>query len=1075
MVASVPTYRVVFHCRRLLSAGYKVAIVRQTETAAIRKSSKGSTSQTFERSVTGVFTSGTLVDDDDPAFDGLVTAAPSSKSAEGEEEASSGDEEVGNELNEDFATNDPDSTLNNDNRDHWIASYFECSSNSVKTNKDDLMNLVDTAGQVDSLSEFRVGALVAVCVRAHMVWIRTFALDTMHQTLVDYLEMLKPAEIVVVDSLCQLSRDIITTYFDLQRQQNAPDSMLEVGEMRATSSRIMQRVKWLPESLYSLSTKQTNSSSNASLLPVPTLPWSQTLSYIAQSALAGLSNYLLEFQLESTLVDPELNIHEAHITAEESSTTAASNLVSTTVASINEPKFPLDGVTVRDLELFDSFSNANEHLRGLSKLLRYQQQYEFHQQQNRRPQDRRSNAGQQHSILPGGLFAVLDRCVSGYGRRTLRQWLLNPLSEVQAILARQDAIEWLLPAFSSSASIVPSAGSVGEETMLRVAVKETVQSIQEVLRKAPDIEKMLTSLQFNRIAPARLKTLLQMAMRFSVLHIPGLHSEHRGSSSDDDDTNNNDLLDGSRQLFEQQQQQQQQRSMCEEVVHLLPCYLPVWMRMHLQKTHFLFLATRAASFDAKIVLINQPPSASVGIGSEYDAARIDNESLTGFFLSEFENTFPALAALRAEKHTVVAELFQELQTIRKLLNKPQLRYSSLRSGPLSSIDHLIELPLSEEKKAPKHWAKVNSTKQVVRFHVPTVLSLQDRLYRIRDECKIAGRAAWKSFVSEVKASVYSPLRIAIGVLGCLDAMLSLTQVAAYPGYVRPSYRRRSEESAHELHIVEGRHPVLERRFADSETPYLPNDLHLGNPIDSTDNSSTRSQRRLIQVVTGPNLGGKSSYCRMVALIALMGQIGSFVPAREAELVVFDNILTRMGSEDDLQSGRSTFLCELIRTNAILRHATAKSLIVIDELGRGTATHDGYAIAQATLWYILDQIRCLTLFITHFPHIARFPRISSMTDSLPNSSSSSCVNSAVAETEKEKEVVMSHMSYHERILDACTGEAEITFLYKLVESPSEGSYGINVARLAGMKKSILDRAMVKAREMQEKVSAATQWS
>jgi hypothetical protein len=164
-----------------------------------------------------------------------------------------------------------------------------------------------------------------------------------------------------------------------------------------------------------------------------------------------------------------------------------------------------------------------------------------------------------------------------------------------------------------------------------------------------------------------------------------------------------------------------------------------------------------------------------------------------------------------------------------------------------------------------------------------------------------------------------------------------------------------------LCIRKGRHPTVERALeqAGAGAQFIANDVLLRCNFGSPS----------CQVVTGPNMGGKSSYVRMVALICLLGQIGAHVPAESAQLCIFDRIFTRMGAGDDLAAGHSTFMSELHRTSCILRRASARSLVVLDELGRGTATHDGLAIAQATLHYFLRRVGCAMLFVTHFPRIA----------------------------------------------------------------------------------------------------------
>lgn len=718
------------------------------------------------------------------------------------------------------------------------------------------------------------------------------------------------------------------------------------------------------------------------------LLWSISLSSVAQHAVRGMYHYLSEFQLTSALSNPHVTVSEELM---ESGTESTGDLVDLT-GHMSQPdktishtksyhrsnattmgdSFLLDSVTVRDLEIFDGLSNANDQLKGISKLRQYQQ----------------SSGGSILAALErGGLYQLLNQCISIYGRRTLRQWLLNPLNSCAGIRARQDVIAWFLgerkhevvSTERNGRSTTPERSTMAEVQLVR-------SNIQETLRRLPDIEKMLASLQFNRISPPRLRTMLLLGGRLQTL------------------------------------------CFSEDVLGRMPTLLRQW----LTKVDLQTLATTSATYAQQISLSDTAHPQKQRDTNDSTTEDVLTESLTGFFTSARENDFPALAALRSEKLEAVAKMQEELQCIRNLLRKPHLQFTSLRTGAVSQLEHLVELPIREESIVPATWLKVSSTKQVVRYHVPSVLQVQDVLYRIRDECKLAGQEAWRLFASEAKAAVYVSLRSAITILGQLDAIMSLSIVASYPGYVRPVYRdietdtekSGPEESdqgrrAASLTIRQARHPVLERIMSLStstrNTPYLPNDVHLDTSVGLPDDVIDHD-RRICQIVTGPNMGGKSTYCRMVALLAIMGQIGAYLPAESAEMVVFDNILTRMGSEDDLQSGRSTFLCELTRTNTILRHATSRSLVLIDELGRGTATHDGCAIAQATLQYLVRHIRCTTLFITHFPQIATAVA-GNHRDSTQSDLARHCMNT--------------HMSYVTQ--RTATGDDEITFLYKLVRN------------------------------------------
>lgn len=209
--------------------------------------------------------------------------------------------------------------------------------------------------------------------------------------------------------------------------------------------------------------------------------------------------------------------------------------------------------------------------------------------------------------------------------------------------------------------------------------------------------------------------------------------------------------------------------------------------------------------------------------------------------------------------------------------------------------------------------------------------------------------------------------------------------------------------------------------------YVPNNTDL----------STDGTRALL--VTGPNMGGKSSYVRHVALLAVMGQIGSYVPAASARLGILDAVFTRMGAGDNIMAGESTFMVELSETADVLKQATPRSLVIIDELGRGTSTHDGVAIAQAVLDHVVRDIRCLTLFITHYQQLATVAR-------------------GFADDRALRNV---HMRFTER----GEGGRDITFLYEVGEGIAHRSYGLNVARLANVPAPVLELAETKSHEME----------
>ena len=242
-------------------------------------------------------------------------------------------------------------------------------------------------------------------------------------------------------------------------------------------------------------------------------------------------------------------------------------------------------------------------------------------------------------------------------------------------------------------------------------------------------------------------------------------------------------------------------------------------------------------------------------------------------------------------------------------------------------------------------------------------------------------------------------------LATIDALYALAEISSENGYTRPQFH-----IGHSIHMKEARHPILDRMM--KTTRYVSNDLEMGEDND-------------ILMITGPNMGGKSTYMRQTVLLVIMAQIGCFVPAKKAEMPIFDQIFTRIGASDDIMSGQSTFMVEMIEANNALQNATANSLILFDEIGRGTSTYDGMALAQAMIEYIIRNIKAKTLFSTHYHELTEM-------------------------AEKNAGIRNVHVDVHEE-------DDKVTFLYRVLDGKADKSYGINVARLAHLPSSVLERA------------------
>lgn len=242
-------------------------------------------------------------------------------------------------------------------------------------------------------------------------------------------------------------------------------------------------------------------------------------------------------------------------------------------------------------------------------------------------------------------------------------------------------------------------------------------------------------------------------------------------------------------------------------------------------------------------------------------------------------------------------------------------------------------------------------------------------------------------------------------LSTIDVLVSLAILASEKGYVCPVFH-----PGYNVTVVEGKHPILDDRMKKKR--YVSNDWKM-------------SEEEHIQLITGPNMGGKSTYMRQNALLVVMAQMGSFIPAKTAQLPIFDRIFTRIGASDDILTGKSTFMVEMMEANTALRYATKHSLILFDEIGRGTATYDGMALAQAMLEYIDEAIGAKTLFSTHYHELT--------------------------------ELAEEHQSMRNVHVDVREEKNEIEFRYRVIEGKADKSYGINVAKLAHLPKVVLDRA------------------
>ncbi|KAI0135336.1 muts domain V-domain-containing protein [Daldinia grandis] len=388
----------------------------------------------------------------------------------------------------------------------------------------------------------------------------------------------------------------------------------------------------------------------------------------------------------------------------------------------------------------------------------------------------------------------------------------------------------------------------------------------------------------------------------------------------------------------------------------------------------------------------------------------------------------------------IASVEQELDAHRQVAASTLSKKSPVPYVTVAGIEYLIEVPNGDLKRVPASWLKISGTKKLSRFHTPEVVRLMSERDQHKEALSAACDVAFTSLLEAI-AGDYQPLRDAVSSLATLDCLLSLSKVAALPGYSKPTFL--PSDSPPTISISEGRHPIAEQTLT---TSYIPFSTNLSSPAP------------LAHLITGPNMGGKSSFVRAVALLVLLAQIGSFVPASSLTLTLADAIYTRMGARDNLFAGESTFMVEVSETARILRSATPRSLVVLDELGRGTSTHDGAAIAHAVLTHVVQDTRCLTLFITHYQNLAR------VADGLAGRCKNVHMRFTATKRGSGGEEVRAEGSDEEE-----NGEEEdITFLYEVGDGMAHRSYGLNVARLARIPRKVLDVAARKSKELEETI-------
>ncbi|XP_014830349.1 PREDICTED: DNA mismatch repair protein Msh3-like isoform X1 [Poecilia mexicana] len=541
----------------------------------------------------------------------------------------------------------------------------------------------------------------------------------------------------------------------------------------------------------------------------------------------------------------------------------------------------------------------------------------------------------------GSLLWVLDHVRTPFGRRLLRKWVSQPLTEPQCIAERQDAVQEMM----ESDSI-------------------TLNSIRSLLSHLPDLERGICSIYHGKSSTQEFFLICSSLSRLGL-----------------------------------------------ELQALLPA-VQAQIRSSLLRSLLLDTPDLLAPAHGFLKVLNEK------------AAKSGNKTELFSDLSGF----PTLQERMNQIQSVLAEIQAHRKEVRLVLKAPALDYVSV-----SGQEFLIEVKNSLSTIVPPDWVKISSTKTVSRYHSPLLVERYKKLQQLREQLLLDCQREWTRFLDQF-GEHYHTMKRAISHLATTDCLLSLAEVAKQGNYCRPKVC----ENNHQIMITDGRHPAIDLLMGE-HGQYVPNHTTL-----------QRDGKRTM-IITGPNMGGKSSYIRQVALICVMAQMGSYVPAREACLGVLDGIYTRMGASDNIFKGRSTFMEELTEASEIISQATERSLVILDELGRGTSTHDGIAIAYATLEYFIRDVKSFTLFVTHYPPLCELEQV------FP------------------QHVSNFHMAFLLSEPDVTTDDGEvqpefITFLYQLTKGAAGRSYGLNVARLADVPDPILHTASRKARELESLVNA-----
>ena len=508
----------------------------------------------------------------------------------------------------------------------------------------------------------------------------------------------------------------------------------------------------------------------------------------------------------------------------------------------------------------------------------------------------------------GSLLSIVDKTSTAAGSRKLKNWLENPLLDINEIKKRQEIVGDFVKHYFEKSDVKTS------------------------LKEVYDLERISTKVSYNIVSPKEL-----LNLKKTLKQIPQIKNILKGFDSEKlvDIANNIDELEDLHDFLE--------KTIHEEAGQTVK--------------------------DGNVI--------KLGFNEELDSYK--NASKNGnkvlLEIEEREKNRTGIKNLKVGYNKIFGYFIEISKVGLKSVDPTELGYH--RKQTLSNCERFI----SEELK------------QVEEHIVNSKTKIEELELQLFQDVKI-------------KIHEYIPrLQRVANTLSDIDVFVSLSDVAEEYGYVKPDFNDNNV-----INIVDGRHPIVERNVsADS---YISNDCK----VDKDEN---------ILLITGPNMSGKSTYMRQLALIVILAQIGSFVPASSASLPIFDKIFTRIGASDDLAGGKSTFMVEMIEAKNALVESTANSLLIFDEIGRGTSTYDGIALAQSILEYINNTIKCKTLFSTHYHELTKLENI----------------------TEGIKNIHVSAKEDHGKLI----------FLYKINEGPIEKSYGIHVAQLAHLPNDVINGA------------------